>query len=190
MIIPVGYSQVNILFTGAAVPSGAQMTFGVENGSGLTPLQIGALVSGDWNPSLLPALHVAACVLSGVLVKNGPNATGPSATFAVNTPGTLGGTAGYAGASVLIEKNTASGGRKGRGRMFMPGISESEIDVGGALAGGYRTLQQTAWTAFLNALSADAIPMVLLHADATAPTPVTSLAIDATIATQRRRQRR
>lgn len=190
VIIPVGYSQVNLIFTGTAIPTGAQVTFGVENASGLTPLAIGALVSGNWTSAGMTISHVATCLLSGVLVKNGPNATGPAAQFSVATPGTSPGVTGYAGASTLARKNTASGGRRGRGRMYLPGIAEAEIDPGGALGGGFRTSVQTACTALLAAQIADAIPMVLLHSDATTPTAVTSITVDAIVATQRRRQRR
>jgi len=45
MIIPSGYAQVNLIFSGSDVPTGAQMTFGVNNqGSDLTAGAIAAEV--------------------------------------------------------------------------------------------------------------------------------------------------
>lgn len=98
--------------------------------------------------------------------------------------------------SVLVKKVTGSGGRRNRGRMFVPSPDELQVGSDGALAAAYRTAWQTnidqlkvggtIHTAFgfLN-------EPVLFHETGTqTPTPITDLTIDTRVATQRRRLRR
>jgi hypothetical protein len=94
--------------------------------------------------------------------------------------------------AVLIRKNTASGGRKNRGRMFVPPIRpiESGVDALGNIDSDQVTAIQSRWDLFFSGLADDGPgPMVVLHSSAGTPTVVTSLAVQGTLATQRRRMR-
>lgn len=90
----------------------------------------------------------------------------------------------------LIQKRTALGGRHGRGRCYMAGfLDASQVDSAGNLSEDLQTALTVNFTEFFNELiAAEMIPM-LLHADATAPTQITSLSCANKIATQRRRVR-
>jgi hypothetical protein len=94
--------------------------------------------------------------------------------------------------AVLARKTTARGGRRGRGRMYIPWcVAETGVDEAGQIAGANRTPINTALAAFLTALGVNTVPMVLLHNPGLtapgAPNTVLTLVADPLIATQRRR---
>jgi hypothetical protein len=120
----------------------------------------------------------------------GPDDTGPSALHSAVEPGAGDSAAAPPNVSVLVRKNTALGGRKGRGRMYIPGVAEADSDGAGVMS----SVRQAAWQAqadtFLVAAALGGLAGVVLHEDATTPTPIISLAVDGRVATQRRRLRR
>lgn len=93
--------------------------------------------------------------------------------------------------SLLVRKGTGLIGRPFRGRMYPPGlVYESTYSDGGVMSGGDRDDYQEAFDGWLNELQTGmATNMVLLHSAELAPTVVTSLTVDATASTQRRRLR-
>jgi len=92
--------------------------------------------------------------------------------------------------AVLIRKVTALGGRHGTGRMYVPGQIESEVDNAGLISGASLANIQAGATGMLGDLSANDMPMYVLHDSALiAPTLVTALSVQSRIATQRRRIR-
>jgi hypothetical protein len=102
--------------------------------------------------------------------------------------------------AVLVRKRTSSAGRRGRGRIYMPGIAESEVNPAGVIGTTTRNNWQTAAENWFEACrdGADtfvAYPMVVLHRSEGAgveppPTVITALEVDTVIATQRRRLRK
>jgi len=107
--------------------------------------------------------------------------------------------------ALLVSKGTALGGRRNRGRFYVPGLlNEGVVDnVGNVSASTYQPL----FTAFLEDLLVEAntnvLEMVLFHSyewtgdvdpgpppGFPAPTVVTALTVNGRIATQRRRLRR
>lgn len=89
----------------------------------------------------------------------------------------------------LIRKTTGTAGRKNRGRMFLPGCNESNVDGNGRVASDIQLELNTrlgAWAA--DATGADA-EFVILHNSSSDPTTITSLACQSVVATQRRRLR-
>jgi hypothetical protein len=147
--------------------------------------------------------------LAEVLVKFGPDETGPFASVAGSTIGSIVATAATPGTSFLVRKNTALGGRRNVGRMYIPGVTEiMQTDAGDLVAGTVASFQ-TALNTFLGALTTDAISMYVLHGPATVwelvggqprrvptagfvpgPTLVSSLTLQTHVAMQRRRLRR
>jgi hypothetical protein len=100
--------------------------------------------------------------------------------------------------AVLVHKRTARGGRRGRGRLYLPwACVPSDLSENGTILGTRVTTLQTAVTAWLTACSGGAGPVVILHRDSLPgtehPTPpgppnvVTSMTVDPLVATQRRR---
>ncbi len=190
-MIPVNYAQVTLHFQGAAVPNGADVVFGVQNAAGgMTAAQIATFVDGDVVSAGLLGRFSTSLELSNIHVKLGPDISGPFTDKGVSRSG---GSAGDANpvSALLVTKETASGGRKNRGRSFYPGLIEADVAQGGVLTSTALTAFQTIMTAWLDALTADGIPMVILHDDGgvTAPTVVTNYSVQALTGIQKRRLR-
>lgn len=92
----------------------------------------------------------------------------------------------------LIQKRTASGGRKNRGRMFLPKPSAAAIGENGAISSSQLLALAGAAGNFLTdceAITGVTNCYVLHSSSVDTPTQITSLVPDANIATQRRRLR-
>jgi hypothetical protein len=89
----------------------------------------------------------------------------------------------------LVRKATALAGRKHRGRMYLPGVTEPSIDSVGQLTSSKVTELQGALNSFVSEAGVANFTLAILHNDTTAPTVVTALTIQPRVATQRRRLR-
>lgn len=165
------------------------MTFGIANALLKTPDMITQDIEDQWASAVVAGSYSQSVTASSVKVKLGPGDTGPAAQRGMIKIGTLG-TAGSPAVAVLVQKNTLLGGRKGRGRMFLPGTAEADCDPSGVLAAANRTQIQTAWNSFLDKMDVEGLPLVLLHSDQTPPSVLESFTVSSTVATQRRRVRR
>lgn len=188
MQIPVGFGQITHFFGGPGLDRGAAVVYGIDLGAVLDPAVAAESAHTIWTNIML-ALQTIDCELHSTLCKFGPNDTGNFATFSAVAAGTGVGAMAPPNTAALIEKVTVLGGRKGRGRMYVPGIADANVEVDGSLTPAFRTQVGSQATDFLNALDTDGIPMTLLHNDSTAPSLVTALQADARAATQRRRLR-
>lgn len=97
--------------------------------------------------------------------------------------------------AILVQKRTAFGGRRGRGRMYFPPLypTENSISAIGDLTGVTFDAWQEAMDEFLEAMSVGGTPMYLLHSDVPTvllPSVVTALQVQQKVATQRTRLRR
>lgn len=190
MIIPPGFAQVNMMFAGGGLPRGAQVTFGVASQPLISPSDIATAVGNLYNQHIRPEAS-NQMQLEGILVKMGPNDTGPSAigTYASVGLKIMGDV--FPNVALLIRKNTLVGGRRGRGRFYWPIIADGVISNGGFIDGLTVGALQNAFASFHAGLNDGGHPMQLLHADAvTQPVPVSSLTVQGTVATQRRRLRK
>nr|CRY97485.1 hypothetical protein [uncultured prokaryote] len=189
MTIPVGYAQVLHSFTGNCAPSGAAITFGVDLGTVLDPAVVAQDMHEAFADNFMPRL-TNQITLAETLVKFGPDETGPSAVYADGVNGSSSDAALLPNSSILIRKVTFLGGRQGRGRVFVPGMSEEDVTASGYIESLSLAAHQTAADAWLAAVNDASVTMVLLHSDSLVPTEVTSLSVAQIIATQRRRLRR
>lgn len=190
MIIPVTYAQVNVIWIGDAVPTGAQVAFGVNAAVLSDPDAIADAVKGVFTDVTIADTFASECTIDGLLVKLGPNASGRSSLTNTLINGAFSSGAGNPASSTLVRKNTAHGGRHGRGRMYWPALPEAYILPGGQVSSDAVTALQSIFDDFLAGLEAADVGMVLLHADSTTPYPVTSLTVESRVANQRRRNRR
>jgi hypothetical protein len=189
--IPSGYAQVNLKFGGTAFPTGAECTFGVRLLTADDPATVASTIE-DITLTRLQDRLPSTVTLNSVLVKFGPNATGPFDDFGSNTPGT--GSSGNVNPNMamLIKKGTNLGGRKGRGRMYWP-VAEDQVDQAGVLktSPDQVTAMNEALADWAADLVAADLPLMLLHNDpGDTPSAITTLATQAITATQRRRLRR
>lgn len=189
MTIPAGFAQITYVYTGSAVPRGAANVIGVENAGGLSIANV-AIAAGEAIEPLMANLPDEIQV-SEIRVKLGPDDNGPYQVFAIVKPGLLGsGETVAPNTSFLFSKQTALGGRKNRGRLYLPGVLEGAINGAGDLASGWITDLNNAADLMLASLTADGVPMHLLHESVDAPTEVTGMQVSSRVATQRRRLRR
>lgn len=94
--------------------------------------------------------------------------------------------------SLLCRKETGIIGREGRGRLYVPGLSLSQIGTDATFIDPtHLAIFQTAANDFLAGLVSHGHSMVLLHRNpAVLPYDVTALVVESQIATQRRRNRK
>jgi len=193
MLIPEEYGQANFRFGGTGLPTGAEVTIGFFHGE----------IAGAVN-EVAEALHTCwfenfisnqcdELQLLSTLVKFGPNDTGAQAEHVQTVTGLASGEFSTPATSILLTKQTIIGGRKGRGRMFVPGLPEADLLPGGIIP----TATVDAWNAdaqqFLDDMEAAGLFPRLLHGVYDPqPDPYNIYALTASnvAATQRRRQRR
>lgn len=188
------YFQVTYRFTGTSAPLGAETTIGIfyedEGGAEAVALAMRTI----FEVSILTAM-VTTITLSEVVARQGPDETGPTFIAPSGEDGGHIGSGAQPGTSYLIRKNTALGGRKNRGRMFVPGVDEDKVDASGGILPAWVTTLQGVAGDFFDAATAATMYPVVLHTlvpgpTQPAPTAITSLSVESLVATQRRRLRR
>jgi hypothetical protein len=191
-LIPTGYGQANFIYSGASIPNGAQWTLGFQQlGSG-SPESVASLILSAYESEGMDGFHAAAVVLDEVMVKFGPTDTGPSGSAFGPVPGVLSGEPMPGQVSSLVQKLTAFGGRAGRGRMYIPGISETAVAGNSQWDSGSLAARQTNLDDFYDQLKTYDVSPVVLHgagSPLTTPTDITQFRLQALVATQRRRIR-
>jgi len=192
MDIPAGFAQVNLRYTGTNLPTGGEVTFGVENVGGDQASGIALAVEAAYASANLDSLFTSDGTLSTIRVKLGPNATGAFYELATSAPGTDGADPNPPQVALLCKKSTNTGGRRGVGRMYWPNVAANKVDDAGLFDGAYLSSAQSVMNAFITDLGSSDIPMVLLHGESGfgVPHTVIGLTVQARCASQRRRNRR
>jgi hypothetical protein len=202
--LPDGFAQASLKFKGTALryPGACVIGLNVDE-AGSTPENTAAVIAGAWATSF-EDVQSSGVTLESILVKFGPIETGPSAEVVYNDVGGSASSSSSPQVSCLIRKNSLMGGKRGKGRMYIPGIPEGVVDPDGTIISATLSLWQTAANAFYSSLATGLRPMYLLHrtrepgttkpTDPGSPAPipslVTSLSAQSVVATQRRRLRR
>lgn len=193
MLIPSGYAQVNYRYQSQAVPNGAEVTLGLDVSQ--ATLEGDALASAlfdAWGEVMANGFTTSTTVVE-CSVKMGPNSTGPTYVDSGSISGTGSGDAVSPNVSVLVNKLTGIGGRQGRGRMFLPGLAESEANVGGVISPTTRGDIENNLASFVTELNALGVAPALLRSPdspISAPAPIIGFTVQSVLATQRRRLRR
>lgn len=192
-MIPADYAQMNVFYSGNALPNGAQWTCGIDVSlyPG-TPLALATTIRGHLQTSGVQGLTSNNQFIDAVLVKFGPDATGPSAVYANPIACTGGAESDSPAFATLVHKNTPFGGRSGRGRIYLPVPPDGAVGIGGGITPTQVGDCNTAMNLFLGKMAADDVPLVVLHrpgAPIVTPSVITSFSTMALGATQRRRLR-
>lgn len=183
------YAEITIEFHGDAVPLGAATSFGIE--LGLTEPG-DALVAIE---ALLDPLVGGVCTgevgVSKVVLKRGPEETGPTFELASTIEGGLGGSAAPPNVSLLVKKPAVGVSGRFSGRMFWPAVPEGSISPAGILSPSYHFDANTLFGEFHEALVADVgvIPVIFSATDES-PRLSDTYVVQPVVATQRRRLRR
>lgn len=193
MPTPSGFAEVSIQLTHSTLPRSAYLVFGVDP-TATDPVQVSQAVI----TSLTGAASLQGALDSQVTFANVRTALGTDGgedAIGVVNAGLLGLSSGStppANVAILVRKNTIRGGRRGRGRMYLPwSVATTSVDEAGGVLTAAVSALQSKMNSFFSALNANQVPMVLLHNEGVstpgAPNVVTSLVVDSRVATQRRR---
>ncbi len=201
MVTPSGFASVIESLALAGDPDPHAVTYGIKVNEVSPPSMVdllevlGSLFNAHIMGTMPPVYtHVNTHIEWSVLAPPAPQLVGdrPSSTAGGNALGNL----IPQNSAYLIRKNTALGGRRNRGRMYLPGVAENTTANNGVIDGTRLLELNTAMGNWLGALKASAPvdDMVLLHSTSSLsptpePTTVSSLIAEGVIPTQRRRLR-
>lgn len=189
MGIPAGYGQTTVVYGGLGAPTGAVNTWGFKNDAGFTAAEAAEVWFDEWLANVLTGTYSSSVNVINFKVKLGPDTTGPSAERPCTFTGGLA-TAGSPAVCYLLQKITATGGRAGRGRVYIPGAAETDISPDGVVQAANRDQITDRYTNLAADMIAAGIPLVLLHGSELTPSPVIDVNCAPICATQRRRVRR
>nr|CRY96851.1 hypothetical protein [uncultured prokaryote] len=193
VMIPSGFGQVNWRMEGIGLDGGAEVTCGFEL-DGITPTALGvaALLHDAWDDHIVTNLSNLQVHVS-TMVKLGPTATGPSAVVAGSQAGSDSSAPLPGGNAYLVVKTTDFGGRAGRGRMFVPGLTEAGTGPGNFINETKLAEIVSDWNDMYAEMVGANLNPVVLHGEnspLSTPTAITSFDPQNRVATQRRRTRR
>jgi hypothetical protein len=193
-VIPIGYANLRFTFSCAGVTDEMGFSVGCAPDPGKGPevlaeeawtafaIQIWKGGTGASDQYIFTGVTATIMSITGPVVSN----------FISPSEGTLVNAVVPPNCCLLISKNTAVGGRKGRGRLFMVAgvLFETEVDAAGRISAATVLAHNDSWETFQTSMDLDGNPMVLLHSDGlTTPTPISSFTTSNLLATQRRRMR-
>lgn len=190
---PPGFGDVSVKLTLTGFNRSAYITFGIDP-TGTDP----DLVAQACYTSLAGAGALFSQLDSNVMIAETRVRLGTDGgedllgTHVTTTTGGRSGASVPPNVSLLVHKRTARGGRRGRGRWYIPWLLlTTQVAEDGTLNAGVIGPLQTAMNTTLTALTTNNVPMCVLHEPGTtaegAPNVVTSLTVSNIVATQRRR---
>lgn len=191
---PPGFAECSYQFTQTGVTRPAYVTFGCDP-TDTDPASVAASVLAAYTAAgSFNTIMDSTVSMTGVRVALGTDGTADLVyvltSAVVGTGGSI--QALPPNCAVLIHKVTARGGRRGRGRMYIPWcVNETIVDEAGVILAANVTTFTNAMAAWRTAMITNTVPLVLLHGPGKttqpAPDPITQLTADRLIATQRRR---
>ncbi len=191
---PINYAQVTLVFTLTGDAEEMVTTFGVAPDLGFSATLIATHAVTAARAADGPFL--ASQILGGYTFQGARAAlrtldgmeTGED--FTAPQTGTKSGNPLPSNCSELWTKRTALGGRRNKGRNYIPPVyfSEADVDPRGAITVSMTT-RQAVVTQFVTKMAELDVPLVLFHSDGGVPTSITGLTVNSLIATQRERMR-
>ena len=192
--IPAGHALLKFRFSLTGDTEEMLCTIGVETTAASSADRVAAANSAmdSWGDNILP-LQSNAYRLLGVDAVFG-DASGDIPVSSTDAPRTGGDTDAPVpqNTSVLVKKVTGLGGRRNRGRMYIPGISVLDVGNTGIINSTPLASWGTAVNNFLLGLESGSFMdnAVIFHSTAPlTPTEIVDLDVDPRVATQRRRLR-
>lgn len=189
--IPPGFAEIIIPMDCSLSTHVATVSFGVDwSGSvGSEVATLGTILAA-WGGAFAP-LQDNSVTIGPVHAIIGQDGEPTSADGVGTVTGGVSASSLPANVAVLVQKHTSTGGRRGRGRFYVPwALTGSAANEAGVIDSSVLATLRTAASDFLDALEGTA-NMQVLHSPgistAPEPSPVTSLSVASMVATQRRR---
>lgn len=191
MYIPPGFAEVTYKWQAVAGYRESMSSCGFSIASWDEDV---AALAALWD-DFIPAIGWPSTGFStGVIVKVGTSDPSAPITFEAGspTPGSGSSTPSSNQVSMLATKRTLLGGRKGRGRMFLPAPLESQVNNTGELDSSYKGNVQDSLDDIINGTAGmlNGEPYLLHTASSPAPTLIQAVTVESIVATQRRRLKR
>lgn len=200
LVIPPGYGSAAFVLSGTAGTPNFVTTIGVRfplNGTDyegyanrLFNAYADHIMTRTWSGLTLQTVQLTVGAISG---------NGSVQSFESPVQGSLSGADAALAMSVIVRKATATLGRKGRGRMFLPGLLANEdVNPNGDMGQATQAAIQADVNAFQTAVEDEEpgslLSLRLLHNDESAgvtpePTPILALVVDAKVGWVRKRIR-
>ena len=185
--IPAGFAQLAMQHDSATVKGGRTVTLlGFDISAGDLPTCVTAAVAA-WDTHMVPVLH-DEFIFSGV---KGVTATDTYEQTAV-AMGARAGALPPPNVAYLLKKITNLRGRHGRGRCYLPGfLTAADITDSGTIDPTVNAGVLAGFASFGGDMLTAGFPGVILHrvGSGVVPTPITNVASEDLVATQRRRLR-
>lgn len=189
-----GYADCSYELRQAGLTRPAYVTFGVDPTSTDPAAIATSLFNAYTAAGSLKSLFDNTVTMTAVRVSLGTDGTG-DLVYVMSTSDVGGGGPWSTlppNCAALIHKTTARGGRRGRGRMYLPWVlQESLVDEAGIILASTVTSITNGVNIWVTRLATETTPLVLLHGPGKTGTPapdvVTSVRCDPLLATQRRR---
>jgi hypothetical protein len=199
--IPLGYADCSLQIRHSALARPSFLTFGVQcSGVAADAVAEEVFQAICVESSTFNVIFANEVTLGPVTARVGQDAAEAISVVSSSTPLTGGSAIEKLSANnaVLVHKRTARGGRRGRGRWFIPWFgADADVSEVGIISVGATPPMNTALAGILTRLAANNVPMVLLHSESEpgvehpttpgTPNAVTSMVVDPLIGTQRRR---
>lgn len=201
VVIPPGFASASVEMRASGDPDPWYITFGVDVSVAAGDTEaVFDTISDAWTNSFGPNLAIGMATTAYTLTIGSDGPDNLILRRDVNQPGTSDTGKLPQNCALLVRKVSALGGRKNRGRFFVPGVlNEGQVDNVGVIAPALVDAFNVASALMLSnlelggATSSTPAPMVILHnpglGSLPVPTPVTDLSVSPVIATQRRRLR-
>lgn len=195
VVIPVDYAQMNMRWSVAGDPEFMVCTLGVfDVTASRSPAVVAADLGAAWDASTLTtAANMLAGWSAGTLYTTVMTGTGP---LSFETGTAIAGSAAAGtlpnNCAVLVRKVTNLGGRRNRGRMFLPPayINESGVNQVGTIDPASVTVYQNLVNSLETELVARDFTPVVFHSNGGTPAFITDFVVQPKLATQRTRMRR
>lgn len=197
--IPVGFCEATFLFSRQGGTRDAMWTLGLDDSlfttdtpyDIATACQVAATV-GTNAPYLVNQIQTS-WTFKGVRVTKMQEVGPWTQEYIAPVVGTLVDTAMPPNTAILVRKLVSAGGRRNRGRFYLPPVypGEGNVDSGGNIIAGSVTNMNTWYTKLFTNLVAVNLKPVLFHSEAPfTPSVITGFSVQSVVATQRRRLRR
>jgi len=163
--LPAGYARITQFFSVPGTAGPAMLTFGGHPGNGDDPNDLAGDIRGFFVNRLAPTLANSTFVDQTTVLYNDAGTLKVGQSLGLDN-GSLTGAALPPQNAIIAKKLTGLAGRRFRGRWYIPGLVETDVDEKGFISSTRRNTLDTAVQNILADMGArtPTTPMVLLHA--------------------------